>query len=74
MIDPKKFEAIDPLALIFPPSIYAKIIVESKFPHVPELDVVRKAVSGMTQVEKDAIRVRTRAMMDAVKVAEEAIG
>ncbi len=73
MINPKEYEAIDPLALIFPPSIYVKI-VEGKFPHVPKVDVVRKAVRGMTKVEKEVIHTRTKAMMAAAKIIEEAIG
>jgi hypothetical protein len=71
MIDPKQYEAIDPLALIFPTAVYVKI-VEGKHPHVPKVEIVQKAIQGMTKTDKEAVLMRARTMMAAARIVEEA--
>ena len=45
------YAAIDPLALIFPTSVYVKI-VEKLHPHTPLIDVLRAAAKTMSKEEK----------------------
>jgi hypothetical protein len=71
-IDPKIYEAIDPLALIFPPNIYAKII-EGPHPHVPKTTVIQEATQGLTIDERKAYLARANNIMAMAKAVAEAI-
>lgn len=73
MIKLHQFVAVDPLALIFPGDIYAKIIVNWKHPHEPNIAVIQEAAHAMPKAERTAALARARSMMAYAKAVEEAL-
>ena len=73
MSKPPEFVAIDPLALIFRGDIYAKIIVNLKHPHEPNIAVIQEAAHAMTKEERAVSLARARSMMAQAKAVEEAL-
>jgi hypothetical protein len=71
-IDLQHYEAIDPLALIFPPDIYQKLI-EGKYPHVPKTAAIQEATKGLPVDEKKAYLARATNMMVVAKTVAEAL-
>lgn len=67
------YAAIDPLALIFPASVYVKLI-EKFHPHVPKVAEITEAVRGLSAAEQNVILSRARAFGAHAKAVEEAIG
>jgi hypothetical protein len=67
------YEAIDPLAVLLPSSVYQKL-VEKVHPHVPKVAEVQAAASRMSADERAFALNRARALAAYAKVVEEAIG
>jgi hypothetical protein len=65
------FEAIDPLALVLPGPVYAKLI-ELKFPHVPLTAVIDKAVATLTRTEKEIVLARALQMKEFGEIVAKA--
>ena len=68
-----EFVAVDPLALLVRGDVYARIIVDWKYPHVPRVEEVREAARSLTLEEKEVTLARTRTMIEYAKVVEEAM-
>lgn len=64
--------AIDPLALLLPASIYARLI-EKFHPHVPSTADIAAVLKKATLAEKKDIAARTAAVVACTKAVEEAI-
>jgi hypothetical protein len=64
--------AIDPLALVFPDYIYVKI-VEGLHPHVPSINVVERAVSGLTVEEKKEVLKRAKHLVEYAEAVEKVV-
>ncbi len=73
MIDPleKLYVKIDPLALLLPPSVYAKI-VEKFHPHVPKVADIAEVLKGATAAERKEVVSRVAAVGSCIKAVEEA--
>ena len=67
-----QFEAIDPLALLFPGPILQKLF-EAKYPHVPLTAVLEKAVTTLTKEEKELIFLRAKQFKEIGEIVEKVI-
>jgi hypothetical protein len=67
-----EYVAIDPLALMFPSSVYAKI-VEMLHPHVPSVAEIAEAAKGMTAEQRSFVLARARILSAYGKAVEEAM-
>lgn len=63
--------AIDPLALLLPPSVYAKII-EMVHPHVPKVVDIEKALAAVTVEQRKEILVSAKQMVETANIVIEA--
>lgn len=68
-----EFAAIDPLALIFPPEVYARIIVEWKHPHVPRVEELQRVVRTLAREDLGAALARAQSMKAYAAAVEEAL-
>ena len=68
-----EFVAVDPLALMLRGDVYARIIIDWKYPHVPKVEEVREAARSLTIEEKEVTLARARTMIAYAKVVEEAM-
>ena len=50
-----EFVAADPLALLLRGDVYARIIVDWKYPHVPRVEEVREAARSLTLEERRSL-------------------
>jgi hypothetical protein len=63
--------AVDPWSLIFPGSVYIKII-EWKHPHEPKVMEIQAALRGLTANDRKAALNRAKALIKVGKAVEEA--
>ena len=63
--------AVDPWSLIFPGSVYVKII-EWKYPHNPKVAEIRGKLFGMTAADRKAAVNRAKFLVDVGKMVNEA--
>jgi hypothetical protein len=68
-----EFVAVDPLALMVRGDIYARISIDWKHPHVPNVEEVREAARSLTLEEKEVTLAQARTMIEYAKVVEEAM-
>lgn len=68
-----EFAAIDPLSLIFPPGVYARIIVEWKHPHVPRVEELQKVVRTLAREDREMALSRAQSMKAYAVAVEEAL-
>jgi len=68
-----EYAAIDPLALIFPTSVYV-VLAEKLHPHVPKVAEIQEAVKNLTQEERAFVRAKARVLADYAKAVTEAVG
>jgi hypothetical protein len=66
------YAAIDPLALIFPSSVYVRL-VEKLHPHVPKVAEIKEAAKGMTAEERSFVLAKAKAMVALGQAVEEAL-
>ncbi len=66
------YVAIDPLALLLPPSVYVRL-VEKFHPHVPKVAEILEASREMTAEERSFVLQRARAMGAQAKAIEQAM-
>jgi len=67
------YAAIDPLALIFPTSVYVKI-VEKLHPHTPLIDVLRAAAKTMSKEEKAETAANAKRIAEYAQAAISVVG
>ncbi len=74
MINPleKQFLEIDPLALLFPPSLYPRII-EMFHPHVPKVAEIAEVLKKASPAEREEVKKRAAAVGAYFRVVEEAL-
>jgi hypothetical protein len=68
-----EFVAIDPLALIFPTSVYLKL-VEKFHPNEPAIAQLGEAVKQMTPDERAFVQARVRTLNAYTGAVEKALG
>jgi len=66
------FVAIDPLALLLPGPVYAKI-AEKLHPHVPKVAEIAEAASTLTSQEKSFVLARARTLIAYGQAVEKAL-
>lgn len=64
--------AIDPMALLFPPGVYAKLI-EKIHPHVPSLREIQAVLRDATPAEIKDIKARVKAVSESLNVVNDAV-
>ncbi len=74
MINPleKRYSEIDLLALLLPPSLYAKVI-EMVHPHVPKVADIVGVLKKASLVERKEVKKRAAAVGACTRVVEEAL-